>query len=135
VYNWILSINYLLIVSLIFLYIFIRAMGFPTEFFPVLFAVPRMAGYLGHWRESLDDPDTKIMRPQQVFSFVSFFFLSFRILQSGPYINLFLMDLSSPVEPQLTQFSIVAHCTLINCPLSFMKIRVKPESGKKCMPH
>lgn len=41
-------------------------MGFPTEFFPVLFAIPRMAGYLAHWRESLDDPDTKIMRPQQV---------------------------------------------------------------------
>ena len=45
-----------------------RAMGFPTEFFPVLFAIPRMAGYLAHWRESLDDPDTKIMRPQQVTS-------------------------------------------------------------------
>ena len=44
----------------------IRAMGFPTEFFTVLFAIPRMAGYLAHWRESLDDPDTKIMRPQQV---------------------------------------------------------------------
>ncbi|KAG0590595.1 hypothetical protein KC19_1G112800 [Ceratodon purpureus] len=42
-----------------------RAIGFPTEFFPVLFAVPRMAGYLAHWKESLDDPDTKIMRPQQ----------------------------------------------------------------------
>nr|GFD51959.1 citrate synthase, glyoxysomal [Tanacetum cinerariifolium] len=42
-----------------------RAMGFPTEFFPVLFAIPRMAGYLSHWRESLDDPDTKIMRPAQ----------------------------------------------------------------------
>lgn len=41
-------------------------MGFPTEFFPVLFAIPRMAGYLAHWRESLDDSDTKIMRPQQV---------------------------------------------------------------------
>ncbi|GAB4824805.1 hypothetical protein Ancab_007675 [Ancistrocladus abbreviatus] len=45
-----------------------RAMGFPTEFFPVLFAVPRMAGYLAHWSESLDDPDTKIMRPQQVYT-------------------------------------------------------------------
>jgi len=41
-------------------------MGFPTEFFPVLFATPRMAGWLAHWKESLDDPDTKIMRPQQV---------------------------------------------------------------------
>ncbi|KAL8224260.1 hypothetical protein R6Q57_019735 [Mikania cordata] len=45
-----------------------RAMGFPTEFFPVLFAIPRMAGYLSHWRESLDDPDTKIMRPAQVYT-------------------------------------------------------------------
>ncbi|XP_047321407.1 citrate synthase, glyoxysomal-like [Impatiens glandulifera] len=44
-----------------------RAMGFPTEFFPVLIAIPRMAGYLAHWRESLDDPDTKIMRPAQVY--------------------------------------------------------------------
>lgn len=41
-------------------------MGFPPEFFTVLFAIPRMAGYLAHWRESLDDPDTKIIRPQQV---------------------------------------------------------------------
>lgn len=48
----------------------IRAMGFPPEFFTVLFAIPRMAGYLAHWRESLDDPDTKIMRPQQVTSLV-----------------------------------------------------------------
>ncbi|CAN6898775.1 unnamed protein product [Brassica oleracea] len=45
-----------------------RAMGFPPEFFTVLFAVPRMAGYLSHWRESLDDPDTKIMRPQQAYT-------------------------------------------------------------------
>ncbi|KAF6173373.1 hypothetical protein GIB67_027068 [Kingdonia uniflora] len=49
-----------------------RAMGFPTEFFPVLFAIPRMAGYLSHWRESLDDPDTKIMRPQEVYTGVWF---------------------------------------------------------------
>ncbi|KAK1393373.1 Citrate synthase [Heracleum sosnowskyi] len=45
-----------------------RAMGFPTEFFPVLFAIPRMAGYLSHWKESLNDPDTKIMRPAQVYT-------------------------------------------------------------------
>ncbi|KAG6480374.1 hypothetical protein ZIOFF_063874 [Zingiber officinale] len=50
-----------------------RAMGFPTEFFPVLFAIPRMAGYLAHWRESLDDPDTKIMRPQQFVFLTSHF--------------------------------------------------------------
>ena len=45
-----------------------RAMGFPPEFFTVLFAIPRMSGYLAHWRESLDDPDTKIMRPQEVYT-------------------------------------------------------------------
>jgi citrate synthase len=44
-----------------------RAMGFPPEFFTVLFAIPRAAGYLSHWRESLSDRDTKIMRPQQVY--------------------------------------------------------------------
>lgn len=42
-----------------------RAMGFPPQFFTVLFAIPRIAGYLAHWRETLVDPDTKIVRPQQ----------------------------------------------------------------------
>ena len=40
-------------------------MGFPPQFFTVLFAIPRVTGYLAHWRESLSDPDTKILRPQQ----------------------------------------------------------------------
>lgn len=40
-------------------------MGFPMQFFTVLFAIPRVTGYLAHWRESLSDPDTKIIRPQQ----------------------------------------------------------------------
>jgi citrate synthase len=42
-----------------------RAMGFPPQFFTVLFAIPRITGYCAHWRESLVDPDTKIIRPQQ----------------------------------------------------------------------
>ena len=42
-----------------------RAMGFPPQFFTVLFAVPRVTGYLSHWREQLTDPDVKIARPQQ----------------------------------------------------------------------
>ncbi|MCO5548911.1 hypothetical protein L7F22_002373 [Adiantum nelumboides] len=45
-----------------------RALGFPAEYFTVLFALPRMAGYLAHWKESLDDPDAKIMRPQQCYT-------------------------------------------------------------------
>jgi citrate synthase len=40
-------------------------MGFPPQFFTVLFAIPRVAGYLSHWREQLSDPDVKIARPQQ----------------------------------------------------------------------
>jgi citrate synthase len=40
-------------------------MGFPPQFFTVLFAIPRITGYLAHWRETLADPDTKIVRPQQ----------------------------------------------------------------------
>ncbi|GKA63236.1 putative reverse transcriptase domain-containing protein [Tanacetum coccineum] len=42
-----------------------RSMGFPTKFFSLMFAIPRMGGYLSHWRYSLDDPDTNIMRPTQ----------------------------------------------------------------------
>ena len=44
-----------------------RAMGFPPQFFTVLFAVPRMSGWLAHWRESLADPEGKIVRPQQMY--------------------------------------------------------------------
>jgi len=42
-----------------------RAMGFPTDFFPVLFAIPRSVGWLSHWSEFLDDPENRIVRPRQ----------------------------------------------------------------------
>ncbi|KAL7754088.1 hypothetical protein RI367_000068 [Sorochytrium milnesiophthora] len=45
-----------------------KAMGFPLDFFPVLFAIPRMAGWLAHWCESLDDPEAKIWRPRQIYT-------------------------------------------------------------------
>ena len=41
-----------------------KAMGFPTEMFPVLFTIPRISGWLAHWNEFLDDPDNKIIRPR-----------------------------------------------------------------------
>ena len=44
-----------------------QAMGFPMEMFPVLFAIPRTAGWLSHWVEMLDQ-DTKIARPRQVYT-------------------------------------------------------------------
>lgn len=42
-----------------------KAMGFPTDMFPVLFTIPRIAGWLAHWTEFLDDPENKIVRPRQ----------------------------------------------------------------------
>ena len=44
-----------------------RAMGFPTDFYPLLFAIPRMAGWLSHWLEFLDDKENNIARPRQVY--------------------------------------------------------------------
>ncbi|RHZ83066.1 hypothetical protein Glove_99g185 [Diversispora epigaea] len=44
-----------------------KAMGFPTDMFPVLFAIPRIAGWLAHWKESLEDKESKIWRPRQVY--------------------------------------------------------------------
>ena len=44
-----------------------QAMKFPVDMFPVLFAIPRTAGWLAQWAEMLDDPDQKIARPRQVY--------------------------------------------------------------------
>jgi citrate synthase len=44
-----------------------RAMGFPTKFFTVLFAIGRLPGWIAHWREMTNDPATKIGRPRQVY--------------------------------------------------------------------
>jgi citrate synthase len=44
-----------------------QAMGFPLEMFPVLFAIPRVSGWLSHWEELLLDKEQKIHRPRQVY--------------------------------------------------------------------
>ncbi len=44
-----------------------QAMGFPVDMFPVLFAIPRTAGWLAQWREMILDPEQKIARPRQIF--------------------------------------------------------------------
>jgi len=45
-----------------------RAMGFPLDFFPVLFAVPRVVGWLAHWRQMMiQEGGVKIWRPRQVY--------------------------------------------------------------------
>ncbi|WP_460868052.1 citrate synthase [Rhodococcus aerolatus] len=45
-----------------------RAMGFPTRMFTVLFAMGRLPGWIAHWREMIEDPQTKIGRPRQVYT-------------------------------------------------------------------
>jgi citrate synthase len=44
-----------------------RAMGFPVDMFPVLFAIPRTSGWIAQWVEMLEDPDQKIARPRQIY--------------------------------------------------------------------
>jgi citrate synthase len=44
-----------------------QAMGLPVDMFPVLFAIPRTAGWLAQWQEMLADPDLRITRPRQVY--------------------------------------------------------------------
>jgi len=44
-----------------------RAMGFPTEMFPVLFAIGRLPGWIAHWKEMMESPKTKIGRPRQIY--------------------------------------------------------------------
>jgi citrate synthase len=44
-----------------------KAMGFPTRMFTVLFALGRLPGWIAHWREMNQDPQTKIGRPQQLY--------------------------------------------------------------------
>jgi len=44
-----------------------QAMGYPTDYFTVLFALGRLPGWLAQWEEMLDDPEQKIARPRQVY--------------------------------------------------------------------
>lgn len=47
--------------------ILMKAMGIPTDEFTVIFALGRTAGWLAHAREMQLDPDTKIVRPRQMY--------------------------------------------------------------------
>ncbi len=42
-----------------------QALNFPVSMFTVLFAIPRMSGWLAHWQELLNDPEQRISRPRQ----------------------------------------------------------------------
>ena len=45
-----------------------EAMNIPTDMFTVMFAIPRTAGWLAQWKEMLEDEETKIARPRQIYT-------------------------------------------------------------------
>jgi citrate synthase len=48
--------------------IILRAMGFPTSMFTVLFALARTVGWVAQWKEMIEDPSQKIGRPRQLYT-------------------------------------------------------------------
>jgi citrate synthase len=46
----------------------LRAMGFPTNMFTVLFALARTSGWISQWKEMFEDPTRKIGRPRQLYT-------------------------------------------------------------------
>ena len=48
--------------------IILKAMGFPTSMFTVLFAVARTVGWVAQWKEMIEDPNQKISRPRQLYT-------------------------------------------------------------------
>ncbi len=46
----------------------LKAMGFPTSMFTVLFAVARTVGWIAQWREMIEDPGQRIGRPRQLYT-------------------------------------------------------------------
>jgi citrate synthase len=47
--------------------IILKAMGFPTSMFTVLFALSRTAGWMAQWKEMIEDPTMRISRPRQLY--------------------------------------------------------------------
>ena len=48
--------------------IILKAMGFPTSMFTVLFAIARTVGWIAQWTEMIEDAEAKLMRPRQLFT-------------------------------------------------------------------
>jgi citrate synthase len=46
----------------------LKALGFPTEMFTVLFAVARTVGWIAQWKEMIEDPIQRIGRPRQLYT-------------------------------------------------------------------
>jgi len=48
--------------------IILKAMGFPTSMFTVLFAMARTVGWISQWKEMIEEPTQKIGRPRQLYT-------------------------------------------------------------------
>ena len=46
----------------------LKALGFPTEMFTVLYAIARTAGWIAHWKEMIGDPLQRFGRPRQLYT-------------------------------------------------------------------
>ncbi|MEE9330370.1 MAG: citrate synthase [Parvularculaceae bacterium] len=46
----------------------LRALGYPPEMFTVLFALARTVGWIAQWKEMIEDPNSKIGRPRQIYT-------------------------------------------------------------------
>mgnify|MGYP001954424950 CR=1 FL=1 len=46
----------------------LKALGFPTTMFTVLFAVARTVGWIAQWKEMIEDPHQRIGRPRQLYT-------------------------------------------------------------------
>jgi citrate synthase len=45
-----------------------KAIGIPTNMFPVMFAIGRMPGWIAHWKEMRENPQSRIGRPRQIYT-------------------------------------------------------------------
>ena len=48
--------------------IILKAIGFPTSMFTVLFALARTVGWISQWKEMIEDPMYRIGRPRQLYT-------------------------------------------------------------------
>ena len=46
----------------------LKALGFPTDMFTVLFSLARTVGWISQWKEMVEDPQQKIGRPRQLYT-------------------------------------------------------------------
>ena len=62
-----------------------RSLGFPTDMFPVLFSIPRVVGWLANWKEFINDPEFRIVRPRQ--NYIGKKNLNYTEVENRPFVD------------------------------------------------